>query len=88
MDEKNEAKVCFETIKSTLDGMKWNYDVKEDFLIATSANGDNMAIPLFIGIEAGNLRSFANALQGECGQRGQNCPCRVRSQLQHAYRIV
>lgn len=31
MDKKNEAKVCFETIKSTLDGMKWNYDVKEDF---------------------------------------------------------
>ena len=52
MDEKNEAKVCFETIKSTLDGIKWNYDVKEDFLIATSANGDNMAIPLFIGIDA------------------------------------
>ena len=27
MDEKNEAKVCFETIKSTLDGMKWNYEI-------------------------------------------------------------
>lgn len=51
MNENYESKVCFETIKSTLDGMEWKYDVKEEFLIVTSAKGDNMAIHLFIGID-------------------------------------
>lgn len=51
MNENYESKVCFETIKSTLDGMEWKYEVKEEFLIVTSAKGDNMAIPLFIGID-------------------------------------
>ena len=51
MTEKYESQVCFDTIKLTLDNMGWQYDVKEEFLIATSAKGDGMAIPLFIGID-------------------------------------
>ena len=51
MNENYESKVCFETIKATLDNMEWKYDVKEEFLIVTRAKGDNMAIPLFIGID-------------------------------------
>ena len=51
MADQYEAKACFDTIKATLDHIQWKYDVKEEFLIATSAKGDNMAIPLFIGID-------------------------------------
>lgn len=51
MLDNSESKVCFRTLKTTLDNMQWKYEVKEEFFIATSAKGDNMEIPIFVGID-------------------------------------
>ena len=53
MNKEKEAKSLYKTLCHTLDNMKWHYNKEEDnFIIRTSAVGDDLSMKLFMKIDA------------------------------------
>ena len=52
MSKELEAKTVYQTLCKTLDNMKWHYDPEpENFLIRTSAVGDDLSMKLFMKVD-------------------------------------